>query len=78
MNTSIAFQPNLSMVYPRKMNGQHSSDVVCPSCSSVRIEFFALSPEQAFKRQSICLDCRTVWTTRIGPVPLRYKQQFYQ
>lgn len=74
---NIAFETNLSMVYPRKMNGQQSLNIVCPACQSDRIEFFALSPEQAFKRQSICLNCHTVWTTRIGRLPLRYKQQFY-
>ncbi len=74
----IAFESHPLMVYPRKMNGQQSLGAICPACRSGRVDLFALSPERAFKRQSICLDCHTVWTTRNASVPLRYKQRFYQ
>ncbi len=69
-----------SMVYPRKiMVNSVLNKITCPACKSPEIEFIALSPEQVFKRQSMCLECNTIWTTRNNSIPVRYKQKgFYQ
>ena len=78
ITTQREFELHPSMVYPRKIHTHSTSETMCPACRSTRVEFYTHSPERGFKRQSICLDCSTVWTTRNSRAPLRYEQRFYK
>ncbi len=65
-----------SMIYPRRLVGHRSRPATCPSCKSNNIKFVVLELE--FRRQSICMNCATLWTTRDARIPIRYKQEFYK
>ncbi len=65
-----------SMIYPRRLVGHRSRPVICPACRSNKIKSVVLELE--FRRQSICISCGTLWTTRDARIPIRYKQEFYK
>ena len=69
---------HLSRIYPRAINGHTSLEAVCPACQSHKIKLLLHSPELAFKRQSVCVSCGTLWTTRTSQTQIRYKRSFYQ
>ncbi|MDD5214295.1 MAG: hypothetical protein PHQ03_01990 [Methylococcales bacterium] len=67
-----------SIIYPREIRLKSEVSAMCPACKSNKIKVISHAPERAFKRQSNCTDCGTVWATRNTRLPLPYEQRFYQ